>query len=422
MSRVVLTPPLRVDFSASVPGSKSLTNRALIAASLADGTSRLSNASLSDDSRILVAALHRVGVSIHAEGTTLTVKGIQEFPFPISGRFEMGNAGTSLRFFTALTSLGSGECVIDGDARMRERPVGGLVDALRRLGAEVHCTAGVPPVTVRPRGLVGGRVEIDGGTSSQFLSAVLLAAPGAREAVELAVRGPVASRSYIEMTMRTMETFGIRPHREESSRFRVSPGRYVPCDCEVEGDSAAANYFFAMAAVSGGRVRVGGLGRGCAQPEYGFVEVLERMGCRVERGTEFTEVSGGRLRAIEIDMNDLPDSAQTLAVTALFADGRTTIRNVANLRLKETDRIASLARELRKFGAGVEERPDGLSIDPPREVGAAEVETYRDHRMAMSFSVVGAVRPVTILDPECVSKSFPGYFERLAETGFGVSR
>ena len=418
MDSIKLTPPEKVDFTLRVPGSKSITNRALIAAALAEGDSTLTNVSFSDDTRMLVGALRQLGIQVESDPVSLRIQGSGGVFPATAGEFSMGNAGTALRFLVSLVSLGAGEYTVDGDERMRERPIGELVEALSQLGVDARCEQGCPPIHVRASGLEGGLARLDGGTSSQFVSSLLLVGPRSRRGINIQIAGELTSKPYVNMTVQVMEQFGAKVGRKDYEEFAVAPGRYEPQSFEVESDAAGANYFFAMAAVAGGRARVEGIGRNCAQGEARFLEILEKMGCTVQRTEEWIEVRGpGRLRAIDVDMNDCPDSVQTLSVVALCAEGETRIRNVGNLRVKETDRLRALATELAKFGAGVEEEKSGIRIRPSASSLTPEVETYDDHRMAMSFAVLGAVRPVTILNPRCVTKSFPGFFEKLAVLG-----
>lgn len=418
--------PVRLDVG--VPGSKSLTNRALIAAALAEGQTRLSCASLSDDSRFLAEALRRAGipVDIREDEGVLVVEGRGGAAPAAGGEFFLGNAGTALRFFTSFLCLGRGRFRVDGDARMRERPIGGLVEALRGLGAEIAYggAEGFPPLEIRAKGLSGGRAVVRGDTSSQFVSSLLLSAPGAAGPVEIEVAGEPTSKPYVDITLDVMRDLGVEVEREDYRRFRVSAGRrYRAGPYAIAGDGASANYFLAMAAVTGGFARVRGVGSRSRQGELGFAEVLREMGCAVAVGEDSIEVRGGPLRGVDVDMNDMPDSVQTLACLALFAQGATRVRRVANLRVKETDRIAAIAREAAKLGARVEEGPDGFTLYPPAHLKPAEIDTYKDHRMAMSFAVAAVAAPgIVIRDPECVSKSFPGFFEMLEAQGVRVRR
>lgn len=426
--KIRIEPSGPVSFEVSVPGSKSLTNRALVAAALARGTSRLVNASLSDDSRLLARGLNRLGIRVEARPgeRVLLVRGRGGKIPASSGRFYMGNAGTALRFFASLLCLGRGRYLLDGDARMRQRPIGGLVEALRRLGAEIEYGGreGCPPLRIRARGLRGGRTTVSGETSSQFVSSLLLSAPGAEGGVVIETVGEVVSRPYIDITIDLMSRMGVEVGRDGYRSFRVAAGSFYRAgEVEVEADGASANYFLAMAAVTGGRARVRGVGRRTSQGEARFYEVLRDMGCDVRAGADWIEVRGGPLRGVDVDMSDMPDSVQTLAAVALFARGRTRVRKVRHLRVKETDRIRALARELSKLGARVEEREDGFTMTPPRRVRPAEIETYRDHRMAMSFAVTALAAPgIVIRDPGCVTKSFPGFWALLESLGVRLRR
>jgi 3-phosphoshikimate 1-carboxyvinyltransferase len=400
-----------------VPGSKSQTARALVTAGLADGKSLLRDAAICDDARYMSDGLRALGATVEAGGGGFSVTGtggvLQE---PTEALF-LGNAGTAMRFLTAAACLGRGRCVLDGNARMRERPIQHLLDALSSLGATARSVNdnGCPPVEIVGEGLKGGAVSMRGGMSSQYFTAILLAAPYAGNDVELRVEGDLASKPYVDMTIDVMRDFGVTVERNGYQSFSVPAGqRYASGEYAIEGDWSAASYFLAAAAITGGRVRVENVSLESRQGDKGFVRALEKMGCESKCGPEEVEMLGPDvLNGIDIDLNSMPDVAQTLAVAALFADGETTIRNVANLRVKECDRIAATATELRKLGAAVEEFPDGLSIRPG-ELRGAEIDTYDDHRMAMSFALAGLRIPgVIIKDPDCVSKTFPDYFKTL---------
>lgn len=394
----------------SVPASKSLTNRALICAALATGESRLHSASDSQDTRLMMNALRALRVDVatweRSEGQ-IFVNGAGP-PTKEALVVHAGNAGTVMRFLTSFAALGRGEFTLDCDERMRERPIGGLVDALRALGAKIEYPErdGYPPLVVHANGLNGGRVRVAGTESSQFASSLLLASPYARGPVELDIEGTV-SRPYVEMTRAVMAAFAGRD------------GRYEPREYTVEADAAAAGYFFALAAITGRRARVQGIGSACRQPEIALLRDLERMGCKVSAGREATEVTGPRrLKAIDADMNDHPDSVPALAVVALFAGGVTRIRNVRHLRFKESDRLAALASGLVRLGARVVEHADGLEIAPSTPATGAEIDSQGDHRIAMAFAVAGAGAPgVSIKDPDCVQKSFPRFWEELSRAG-----
>ncbi len=425
------------------PGSKSITNRALVCAALADGTSTLSGALDSEDTRVMIESLGRLGIRVESrdEGRTLIVHGCSgKIPATQADLF-VGNSGTTIRFLTALCALGHGTYRLDGVERMRERPIGDLLNALNQLGGkcrgEVHDD--FPPVRVDANGLHGGRTAVRGDTSSQFLSGLLMAMPHSAADTELTVQGKLVSTPYVEMTLRIIESFGVRIQTApDLSRFDI-PGqqKYRARTYSIEPDASAASYFWAAAAITGGEVTVEGLTKASLQGDVKFVECLRAMGCRVNHAADGITVSGRAQHGIDIDMNAISDTVQTLAAVALFADNPTTIRGVAHIRHKETDRIGDLARELRKFGASVDELPDGLRITPlplgeggrrPGE-GASTltrsvsegcpapitVETYNDHRMAMSLSLPGLVLPgVTILNPGCTAKTYPNFFDDLA--------
>ncbi|HVR83295.1 MAG TPA: 3-phosphoshikimate 1-carboxyvinyltransferase [Planctomycetota bacterium] len=426
MANIQIEPAGSVSLDLAVQGSKSLTNRALIAAALAPGLTKLTNASFSDDSKYLATALNQIGIPVETRDrdSTILVQGGK--PLKSDGDFFMGNAGTALRFFTSFACLGKGQYEIDGEARMRERPIGGLVEALRQLGAEIRyeMSEGSPPLAIRAQGLKGGRTIVSGDTSSQFISSLLLSAPGASGPVEIEVEGEVASKPYIEITLDVMRDLGVAVEREGYRRFRIPPGsKYQSKVYKVEADGASANYFLAMAATTAGKARVRGVGSRSHQGELKFAAILEQMGCTVRMFPEAIEVTGAALRGVDVDMNDCPDSVQTLAAVALFAKGVTRVRNVKNLRVKETDRIAAIAKECGKLGAHVDEMEDGFALTPPQKISSAEIDTYKDHRMAMSFAVVAVAAPgIVIRDPDCVSKSFPGFFEQLGTLGIKARR
>jgi 3-phosphoshikimate 1-carboxyvinyltransferase len=401
------------------PGSKSITNRALVCAALAEGQSLLSGVLDSDDTRAMIEALPRLGIGVEHDRENATVQVVGcggRLPATKADLF-VGNSGTTIRFLTAMLSLGQGTYRLDGTPRMRERPIGDLLDALRELGGDAIAEQanGCPPVIVRGRGLAGGRATVAGDISSQFLSGLLMAAPYAAAAVELAVEGPLVSRPYVEMTRAVMRSFGVTIAVERPCRFVIAaPQHYHARRYAIEPDASAASYFFAAAAITGGEVTVEGLSRDSLQGDVAFCDCLERMGCQVQYEADQITVVGGPLRGIDVDMNAISDTVQTLAAVALFAEGPTTIRGVAHIRHKETDRIHALAVELRKLGAEVEERDDGLEITPGPLAGA-EIDTYDDHRMAMSLALVGLRVPgVVIRDPGCTAKTYPNFFRDLA--------
>lgn len=415
MPEIALQPIGVPDAIVTVPGSKSFTNRALVCAALAQGESLLTGWLDCEDTRAMIQALARLGVEVEETGTDLLVRGVGgKFAIPLHP-LDCGASGTSMRFLTALATLVPGPVTLDGSSRMRERPIQPLAAALGEIGASVRTAAGCPPVTVQGGSLSGGEVTIDSSESSQFLTALLLVAPMTDEGVRVTSK-TITSRPYVDMTLDTMSAFGISVATPSDDTFWIAPRQhYRPRTYRIEPDATSATYFFAAAAATGGRVRVEGITAASTQADVRFVEVLERMGCSVDRGLGWISVRGPRyLHGIDVDLNSLPDSALTLAVVACLARGRTAIRNVPNLRLKETDRMAALECELRKLGADVETTETDLIIDPPEVVQPARIATYGDHRMAMSFAVAGlAVDGIVIEDPDCVAKTFPDFFDRL---------
>jgi 3-phosphoshikimate 1-carboxyvinyltransferase len=407
-----------LDATIRPPGSKSLTNRALVAAALADGPSELRGALDSEDTRVMIDGLRRLGIAVDHEAArqTIRVAGCSGRLPATSADLFAANSGTTIRFLTALVALGHGTYRLDGSARMRERPIEDLLSALGQLGVDARCEngSGCPPVVVRATGLRGGRAKVRGDISSQFLSGLLLAAPYAETAVDLEIEGTLVSQPYIRMTLAVMRSFGIDVNDADLSQFHIPPGRYGGRIYEIEPDASAASYFFAAAAIAGGRATVLGLSRDSVQGDVGFCDCLAKMGCGVEFRPDGITIIGGGLRGIDVDMNAISDTVQTLAAVALFADGPTTIRNVAHIRHKETDRIGNLAVELRKLGAEVEELSDGLRI-VPRPLRGAEIATYNDHRMAMSLALAGLRVPgIVIQEPRCVEKTYPDFFRDLA--------
>jgi 3-phosphoshikimate 1-carboxyvinyltransferase len=404
------------------PGSKSITNRALILAALAEGSSRLTGVLDSDDTRVMVESLKRLGLQLaHDRGSqTIDVVGCAgRLPAP-SAELWLENSGTSIRFLTGAACLGHGTRRLDGNARMRQRPIGPLCDALNELGAAVQCEGrdGCPPVLVQADGLPGGRASIAADLSSQFLSALLMTAPCAREPVELTLRGPLVSEPYVTMTTRLMRMFSVDVEALDGG-YGIQPQRYRGREFAIEPDASAASYFFAAAAITGGEITVEGLSRASLQGDVRFVEVLEQMGCGVRWNDSSITVHGGPLHGVDVDMNDISDTAQTLAAVAVFAEGPTRIRNIAHIRHKETDRIRAMVTELHRLGIDTQEHENGLTINPRSgaSVGVrpALIETYDDHRMAMSFALIGLRVPgIRISDPACVGKTYPAFFDDLA--------
>ncbi|HET7270576.1 MAG TPA: 3-phosphoshikimate 1-carboxyvinyltransferase [Rubrobacter sp.] len=404
------------DATINVPGSKSVTNRALLIAALADGVSRIRNPLFSDDSYWLMDALVRLGIDVSAdrEGAEVRVSG-QSGEIGASGvDLFVGNAGTVARFLPPALALGKGPYAVDGVPRMRERPVEDLVRAMRQLGAEVRYGGkeGRFPLIIAGGGIRGGTASVSAGKSSQFVSGLLMAAPYADEPVTLRVEGR-KEWPYVGITVSVMRAFGVEVE-EGRGRFDVEPAHYTARDYEVEPDASGASYFMAAAAVTGGRVRIPGLGSGSPQGDLRFASVLREMGCDVEIAQDFVEVNGpDRLRGVEVDMNAFSDTMITLSAIAPFAVGPTIIKNVGHTRLQETDRLTAVANELKRLGVPVDETSSSIRIIP-RTIRPAVVETYGDHRMAMAFAVTGLVASgVRIRDPGCVTKTFPDYFGRL---------
>jgi 3-phosphoshikimate 1-carboxyvinyltransferase len=414
------TGPLRATIRP--PGSKSITNRALVCAALAEGESTLLGALDSEDTRVMIGALRQLGIAVEhdPQSATIRLNGCGgRFPSP-SANLYVANSGTTVRFLTAMLALGQGEFRLDGTTRMRERPIQDLLDALGQLGADAvsGLNNGCPPVVVHANGLPGGRATVAGSISSQFLSGLLMAAPYAQSPVELVVDGELVSKPYIDMTLAVMKAFGVSLPTEAKTLCRFSiaaPQHYTAQRYAIEPDASAASYFFAAAAITQGEITVEGLSRSSIQGDVAFCECLRQMGCIVEYGNDRVTVIGRPLHGITTDMNAISDTVQTLAAVALFADGPTIVRNIGHIRHKETDRITALATELRKFGANVEEREDGLAITPVTLRGKpVAIDTYDDHRMAMSMALVGlAVSGVTIRNPRCTAKTYPRFFEDL---------
>jgi 3-phosphoshikimate 1-carboxyvinyltransferase len=427
MSDVTLE-PVRKAFSAEFtpPGSKSLTNRALVIAALAGGESRLSNCLFADDTQVMIESLRRLGFKMEVDENSAQILMRGEggkIPNP-EAELYCGNSGTSTRFLTAMCSVGRGRYVLDGNARMRRRPIGQLVEMLKNLGVRIGylMEGGFPPLEVLADGLPGGMVRFGDAESSQFLSAALLACPHARNEVRIDLEGQQTSWPYVAMTMQLMDHFGSTPELYRDPRtglprqITIPRGGYRGTDYEVEPDASNASYFLAAAALHpGSKVTIRGLGKRSLQGDVAFADVLHRMGAGLLFGPDFMTVMGAeRLEGIDIDMRDMPDMAQTLAVVALFAEGDSTLRGLHTLRKKETDRIAALATELKKFNAGVEVEEDALIISPPEHLRHANVDTYDDHRMAMSFALAGTkIEHVTIRDAQCVNKTYPRFFEDL---------
>jgi len=407
----------------SIPGSKSLTNRALLIASLADGNTMLTNALFSDDSCCLVNALKNLGfnVTLDPENTCMTIIGLGGSIPAQQADLYIGNAGTAARFLSAFLTLGNGTYTLDGDTRMRERPIGDLVNALKQLGAKIevinnHQSSICPPIKIMASGLSGGKTKISGNISSQFLSALLLTAPYAYTPVEIEITTELNSKPYIDMTLAVMSEFGVEIDRDGYNAFFIHPTRYSPVSTySIESDASAASYFFAAPAICGGTVCVKNISSKSNQGDIKFLDILSRMGCVVTEYKNSIEVTGTeKLIGLDVSMRDISDTAQTLAMIAPFASSPTRIRGITTSRLKETDRISATSTELRKIGVRVDEHEDGMTIYPSKEFHHAVVKTYDDHRMAMAFSLIGLRVPgIVVENPGCVSKTFPNFFSVL---------
>ena len=420
MESLTLQPIARVDGTINLPGSKSVSNRALLLAALAHGKTVLTNLLDSDDVRHMLNALTALGVSytLSADRTRCEIIG-NGGPLHAEGALELflGNAGTAMRPLAAALCLGSNDIVLTGEPRMKERPIGHLVDALRLGGAKITYLEqeNYPPLRLQG-GFTGGNVDVDGSVSSQFLTAFLMAAPMAAGDTRIHIKGELVSKPYIDITLHIMKQFGVVIEHDNYKLFYIKGNQtYIsPGDFLVEGDASSASYFLAAGAIKG-KVRVTGIGKHSIQGDIHFADVLEKMGARITWGDDFIEAEQAPLHGVDMDMNHIPDAAMTIAVAALFAEGPTSIRNIYNWRVKETDRLHAMATELRKLGVEVEEGHDFITVTPPTQLKHAEIDTYNDHRIAMCFSLVAlSDTPVTINDPKCTSKTFPDYFDKLA--------
>ncbi len=419
MDQITLQPVSKISGEVTLPGSKSLTNRALLLAALAEGETRIVNLLSSADTGHMITALRQLGVEITDETDSATVVGNGGlFPTPENSSFFLGNAGTAIRPLTAMLSLIPGQFIVDGDQYMRERPIAHLGDALKQLGASIEYTnkEGFPPIVVDGGHIEGGSVDIAGRISSQYLTALLLSLPLAENDSTINVIGEQVSKPYLDITLGIMKDFGVTVQNNQHQQFQI-PGkqRYIsPGEYLVEGDASSASYFFAAAAIKG-EVTVRGLGQHSVQGDIQFLDTIEQMGASVERHDQHIVVRQGELQGVDVDLNHIPDAAMTIAVMALFAKGTTRIRNVYNWRVKETDRMTAIETELRKLGAKVVTTDDSITIEPPEEITRAEIDTYGDHRIAMGFSLAAlGDTPITINDPDCTSKTYPNYFEEFA--------
>ncbi len=419
-----LDPIRRISGSITLPGSKSLSNRVLLLAMLSEGETFIENLLDSDDVRRMIDALAKLKILYEEDRPSkkIRVKG-EGGRIPVDkAELFLGNAGTAIRPLTAALTLGHGRFVLDGIERMRERPIQDLLDGLNQLGAQVRSidNTGCPPVEIIANGLPGGVTKLSGAISSQYLSAILLTSPYAQTPVEIRIKDHLVSIPYVEMTIRLMNRFGVNVDvSEDFKSFHINaPQSYKsPKTYFVEGDASSASYFLAGAAITGGTVTVIGCGTDSLQGDAQFAKIMEMMGAEVQwEANQITVRGSGNLKGIDVDMNEMPDAAMTLAVAALFAKGTTAIRNIYNWRLKETERLKAVSSELKKLGAAVEEGEDYIIIEPPEKLLSAEIATYDDHRMAMAFSLAACGEvPITILDPSCVSKTFPDYFDQLSK-------
>jgi len=423
MEQLTLNPINKINGEIFLPGSKSLSNRALLIAALAKGTTKITNLLVSEDIEHMLNALATLGVeyTLSECGTECTVVGNNGF-FDVKAPVELylGNAGTAMRPLCAALAASTGEFVLTGEPRMKERPIGHLVNALTQLNADTTYLENndYPPLKIKGKPLTGSTVNIDGSISSQFLTSILMVAPLLETDSNIVIEGELVSKPYIDITLDIMSRFGVEVQNNGYQSFNVkgkqsyqSLSKYM-----VEGDASSASYFLAAGAIKGGEVTVHGVGKLSVQGDKHFADVLEKMGAKVTWGDESITVTGNALTAVDMDMNHIPDAAMTIATTALFAKGTTTIRNIYNWRVKETDRLTAMATELRKVGAEVVEGEDYISITPPNALKHAEIDTYNDHRVAMCFSLVAlSETPVTINDPKCTAKTFPDYFDKLAQ-------
>ena len=420
MEQLTLDPIAKVSGEVNVPGSKSLSNRALLLAALAEGETELTNLLDSEDIEHMLNALTKLGINYHlSEDKTQCVVQGNGGAFNVAEPLELflGNAGTAMRPLCAALAASNVDTVLTGEPRMEERPIGDLVDALREADAEVTYlkNEGFPPLQIKGKTLNGGEMSVDGSVSSQFLTALLMAAPLFSGDVTIRIKGELVSKPYIDITLDTMAKFGVTVENDNYQTFTVSgDAKYVaPGKFMVEGDASSASYFLAAGAIKGGTVRVTGIGQNSIQGDIRFADVLEAMGAKVVWNDEYVEVTGAPLKGVNKDMNHIPDAAMTIATTALFAEGPTTMTNIYNWRVKETDRLAAMATELQKLGAKVEEGHDYIKVWPTDSLKHAEIDTYNDHRIAMCFSLVAlSDTPVTINDPGCTRKTFPDYFTR----------
>ena len=415
-SEIVIQEPVR---TVEVPGSKSLTQRALIAAALAEGGSLIRRPLIAEDTRHLMAGLKQLGAQIEPVAEGIVVTGTGGVITNQCREIFLGYNGTALRFLTALVCLGRGDYVLTGEERLRQRPVGPLVMALQSMGVEISCQDNCPPVKVMANGLKGGRITLADIESSQYVSALLLCAPYTAKGVELTLEGNIVSAPYIDLTISVMNDFGARIIQADNRHYMVgTQSIYAGCSFDVEGDASSASYFFLAAALLKKTIRVAGVKRKSAQGDIRLLEILGKLGCRITGGETWVEVSApDELAAgdMTFDMGDMPDMVPTVGILAAFRKGRTMITNVAHLRIKESNRLAAMCAELNRIGIAAHELPDGLVVEGG-QAHAAAIETYNDHRIAMSFAVAGLITPgIEIADKKCVDKSFPDFWKELAK-------
>ena len=413
-----IKPTSNVDGRVNIPGSKSVTHRALIAAALAEGESILKDCLICEDTLFTLKALEDLGILISVENPNIIVsgKGGRFLPIPKKREIYMGNSGTSYRLFLTTAALAQGEILLSGSPRMQERPIGTLVKALNQLGVDVSCIAqnDLPPVLIQAKGLPGGSVEIEGTQSSQYVSSLLLSGPYAKKDVEIRITGGLVSQPYVDITLDVMKTFGVSVIRDDYTYFKVPSGqRYQACRFQTDGDVSSASYFWAAAAVTGGTMITKNIHpHTTRQGDLGLLDILERMGCYVEQRPNSVLVQGGVLSGIDVDMGAMPDMVPTLAAIAPFAHGKTGIRNVAHLRHKESDRLHAIASEWNKLGSRIEEMDDGIIIPGGGRLSGTTVDPHNDHRLAMSLAVIGLrVQGITVKNETCVNKSFPQFWE-----------
>jgi 3-phosphoshikimate 1-carboxyvinyltransferase len=413
-----IKPVSRINAEVRIPGSKSISHRALICASLAKGKSSLNRFLACEDTLYTMRALQSMGIEVDVDGDKVSISGRGGKFSPFTGVKEifLGDSGTSYRLLLSVAALGQGEYFFTGSPRMYSRPVGDLVKSLRSLGVDTVCAEreGYPPVRIKADGIRGGKVSIPGDTSSQYISSLLLAAPYASNDVEIEVTGSIVSRPYVDLTMDVMSMFGVDVEHEDLRYFRVTPGkRYQPRGFLIEGDASSASYFWGAAAATGGTVITENIyPHNTRQGDVAFLDILQEMGCKVQKESERVIVQGGELTGVDVDMGTMPDMVPTLAATALFAEGKTTISNVAHLRHKESDRISDMLIEFRKLGGKVQELKDGMIIHGSGDLSGAEIDPHNDHRLAMSFAIVALRVPgIRIRDEHCVDKSFPSFWD-----------